>query len=411
MNPTATRLLLVGLALTLVCYALPADADVPVDEVKLQIEEAKLTGPFANRTGANRSRALQKYGSNARAEKAVEDGLRWLALHQAADGHWGLNDFNKHARTEPLPRGKVVGDDSVPNTARRNDVAGTAFALLPFLAAGHVHQAPRNQTKGTSYQVTVEQGLKWMLAKQVTQGNDRGRFDADTYTHALATMAVCEAYAMTGEVKLKGPAQIAVDYLVRVQHDGGGWRYAPKQAGDTSVTGFVARALVVARAAGLNVPRNTFAAIGKYLDAAEMNEKGTYAYVPGSSGTPAMTAAGALCRLLLGADQRGASLLGSVKKLEATPPSANRGIYYEYYATRVMFEVGGQNWRDWNEGKGKDGMRDVLLKRQDDGAKVKGNKGTWTGTDHETGGRLGATSMSLLTLQVYVRYVPLRDLK
>src|SRR4051794_4707497 len=68
-------------------------------------------------------------GGNARSEEAVAKGLRWLALHQAADGRWSLHQFNRFARTAPVPLGKVVPDTSKPGTSRNNDVAGTAFAL------------------------------------------------------------------------------------------------------------------------------------------------------------------------------------------------------------------------------------------------------------------------------------------
>src|SRR5206468_6967932 len=97
-----------------------------------------------------------------------------------------------------------------------------AFALLPFLAAGHVHKTPPNSMKAVSrYHETVGAGLKWLVGRQATQGNEKGYFGGDTYTHALATMALCEAYALSGDPKLKGPAQMAVDYLLRTQHDGG----------------------------------------------------------------------------------------------------------------------------------------------------------------------------------------------
>jgi hypothetical protein len=149
-------------------------------------------------------------GGNALSEKAVADGLRWLALHQCADGRWTLHDFNRHARTAPLPGGKVVADNSIPGTKRRNDVAATAFGLLPFLAAGITHKAPPGAPKD-SYHKSVDAGLKWLLSKQSKAGNDRGFFGGDTYSHALATIAMCEAYGMTTDPKLKTSAQLGID--------------------------------------------------------------------------------------------------------------------------------------------------------------------------------------------------------
>jgi hypothetical protein len=74
-----------------------------------------------------------------------------------------------------------------------------------------------------------------------------------------------------------------------------------------------------------------------------------------------------------------------------------------------MHHMGGDDWKWWNlgaDGDGKGGIRDSLIARQDDGAKVMDNKGTWAGNEH-VGGRLGATSLSLLTLEVYYRHQPL----
>jgi hypothetical protein len=82
-------------------------------------------------------------------------------------------------------------------------------------------------------------------------------------------------------------------------------------------------------------------------------------------------------------------------------------MYYEYYATQVMHHMGGDAWQFWNlgpAGTGKGGIRDTLIARQDTGAGGRpGQKGSWEGSPH-VGGRLGATALGLLTLQIYYRY-------
>ena len=47
------------------------------------------------------------------------------------------------------------------------------------------------------------------------------------YASAIATLALSEAYGMTGSEELRGPAQRAVDFWVRTQSVSGGWRYSP----------------------------------------------------------------------------------------------------------------------------------------------------------------------------------------
>src|SRR5262249_11572003 len=157
-------------------------------------------------------------------EKAIAAGLRWLARQQAPSGQW------------PLSGG-----------APPNPVAGTALGLLPFLAAGETHK----QTGPLHpYARNLERGLAFLREAQ----QQDGQFGGGMYAHALATWALCRAYGLTKDDRLKGPAQRAVAYLVRAQHAGGGWRYAPGQAGDTSVSSWAILALKRGEAAGLHVP-------------------------------------------------------------------------------------------------------------------------------------------------------------
>jgi hypothetical protein len=90
-------------------------------------------------------------------------------------------------------------------------------------------------------------------------------------------------------------------------------------------------------------------------------------------------------------------------------PNKTAFPYYEYYATQVIANLGGEDWKVWNlgpDGTGKGGIRDEVVARQDRGATLPEQAGSWAGTDH-VGGRLGATSLSLLTLEIYYRHLPL----
>jgi hypothetical protein len=342
-------------------------------------------------------------------EQVVADGLKWLALHQAPDGHWGLHDFNKYARTLPLPKGVVRGDLSQPGTNRRNDTAGTAFGLLPFLAAGHTHKvAPK---VGPDYRKTVNAGLTFLLLKQSRVGADRGNYGGDMYAHALATVAMCEAYGLTSDPRLKASAQAAIDYIVLAQDPvGGGWRYVPRSSGDTSMTNWHVMALKSAQLGKLKVPVLTLRKAGLFLDSAEAPRgSGGFAYTPGGPETISMTAAGLKSRQYLGVAPANPTLLAGIQKLRAVPPARALNLYYEFQATLAMYYQGGDDWTFWNlgpAGNGPGGIRDALLTRQDKGARMPANAGTWPGNDH-VGGRLGATSLSLLMLLVPEENLPL----
>src|SRR5262249_43734353 len=155
---------------------------------------------------------LRRFGGDARSEAAVAASLDWLARHQAADGHWSLDGFPRDGKCN-------CGNPG----GHHNDIAGTAFGLLPLLGAGYTH-LPGTREQPNPYEKTVRRGLDYLLRKQAKTGDLGGGM----YAHGLAGLALCEAYGLTRDARLKRPAQLAVNYTVFAQHGGGGWRYAPK---------------------------------------------------------------------------------------------------------------------------------------------------------------------------------------
>jgi RNA polymerase sigma factor (sigma-70 family) len=300
-----------------------------------------------------------------RTDKAIAAGLHWLARQQSPDGHWPL-----------------VG-------APENRVAGTAFGLLPFFAAGETH---KQTGQLHPYAKNLQRGLAYLVKVQ----QQDGQFSGGMYAQALATWALCQAYELTKDQELKKPAQRAVDYLVQAQHSGGGWRYTPRTPGDTSVSSWVILALKRGEAAGLQIPAETFKRATAYLDSAA-NPDGSYSYVPRVPGTPPMTAAALLCRLHLGWTPRQPAVGKSVALIERSPPRAIFiNTYYYHYATRAMALSGGAAWRKWEPQ-----MRKLLLDRQENAQAALEVRGSWptTGEGHgQAGGRMMITSLSLLTL-------------
>jgi hypothetical protein len=377
---------------------------------------SSLLGQFGGRSGGTKKNLLNEQGGNPASEAAVGRGLQWLALHQAQDGHWSLNNFRADAREHPRPAGKIIRCNCEAGTANNNDIAATAFGLLPFLGAGITHRPAKTTNK--DYLKTVEGAVNWLMAKQDIKD---GRYSSDMYAHGIATIAMCEAYGLTSDPRIKLSAQRALNFIVYAQDGaGGGWRYAPKQAGDTSVTGWQLMAIKSGQMAGLSVSKNTLKLAERFLDSCESSEKGMssvekgggFAYVPGQPQSITMTAVGLLCRQYSGVGPKNPALQSGVAKLKASPPGSNDNIYYLYYATQVMHHMQGESWTFWNTGvddKGKkvhSGIRDSLISKQD--------KGTTTGHPHQLGswggsqgGRIMATSLSLLCLEVYYRHLPL----
>jgi hypothetical protein len=90
--------------------------------------------------------------------------------------------------------------------------------------------------------------------------------------------------------------------------------------------------------------------------------------------------------------------------LMPSPKALQKNVYFYYYATQVMHHYGGESWKKWN-----DGMRDGLVNSQESN-KDSPSFGSWNsaGDPHAgSGGRLMITSLNLLTLEVYYRYLPL----
>jgi hypothetical protein len=350
---------------------------------------------------------LAQMGGNVQSEVCVARGLEWLASHQAADGRWSLHDFNRHARKRPFPEGNPFTCECEPGTHYKNDVAGTALALLPLLGAGHTHKPGKVKP---DYSQTVKTGLMFLIKQQDAQG----AFDSSMYAHGLATIAVCEAYGMTLDPLLRKPGQSAINYLARAQDPiGGGWRYAPRQSGDLSVTSWQVQALLIAKLAGFDVPKATLAGAEKFVDACRTPTSG-FGYMPGGNTTLPMTAAGLLCAHYLGIDHKHPSFVKGLAQLEQKGLGTGRNLYAEYYCTQVMFNVGGKHWEVWNGGSkdtGQSGIRDILIKDMvaDPNGKKPHEVGSWTplpGVSSQ-GGRIMSTSLSLLILESYYRYPPI----
>jgi hypothetical protein len=137
-----------------------------------------------------------------------------------------------------------------------------------------------------------------------------------------------------------------------------------------------------------------------------VNDPGTEGYgYTGPGPTPTRSAVGLLCRQYLQnwGPNNPRMFKGVDNHLKPTPPGRTKNIYYYYYATQVMHHFGGESWKNWN-----DPMRDLLVKTQEKSPPALDGSWSPAGDAHGgPGGRLMVTSLSLLTLEVYYRHLPL----
>jgi len=340
-------------------------------------------------------------------EEAIELGLAFLARFQKRDGSWTLQQF------------AVI--DGV--SAIESDTAATALAMLAFQGAGYNHQEHQ-------YKEVVAGALNFILTHQTASGDyylPQGTAEnrvARLYGHAIATLAMCEAYGMTQDPDIKDSVQQALNFIVQSQHtERGGWRYTPGRESDTSVTGWMLMAIESGRRAGLEVPEQTFEGIQNWLDTSQDKDQPfLYSYNPyapintrqaqGRSASKTMTSVGLLMRLYLGWDKDDDNSIAGARYLQENLPSIRktrdaslRDTYYWYYATQFMYHMGGEHWKKWN-----DRLHPLLVNGQEQNGELAGSWDPRKPVPDRWGphaGRLYVTTMNLLSLEVHYRHLPL----
>lgn len=350
------------------------------------LSELGLSDGFAGRSSAMKSALLRRYGGTPGTEAAVEAGLKWLAKNQRSDGSWSLE-----------------GPYSDGGTSE-NRSAATAMGLNAFLGAGYTH-------KDGKYKDVVDYGLRFLISKQNKDGffSDEAPSRQKMYAHALATIALCEAYGMTGDSKLRTAASKAIKFCEWSQSRQDAWRYEPKEGADLSMTGWYLMALMTGKMAGLNPDPKKIKNVSNYLDLVQTSDSSRYSYTEGERPSLSMTAVGLLCRQYLGWPKTHPALIETIERdlLPSRPQLDERrySVYYWYYATQVLHHVGGEAWNRWNSA-----MREVLPAMQVTSGREAGSWAPDLDQFGAAGGRLYTTCFNIYCLEVYYRHLSLYDL-
>ena len=214
------------------------DVDLPFDETHGDegLDDAPFTGParngliglggsaggaFGRGRGSDRDTTT---GVTAGTETAVEDALKWLAAHQSPGGQWEAAGFTRWCDGRPAAGG--------PDGAGKAhyDVGVTGLALCAFLGAGYTNRGRHPFAK------TVSRGLRYLKNVQDAEGCFGPRATQHyIYNHATASLAMVEAYGMTGSPLFRGSAQKALDFIALARNPYFAWRYGVKPGdNDTS---------------------------------------------------------------------------------------------------------------------------------------------------------------------------------
>ena len=295
------------------------------------------------------------------AERAIENGLRFLARAQNPDGSWG----------------------------KKYREAQTALALMAFMLKGNFPQ------RGP-YGDATDKAIAY-LVERARQGG--GYMGVNMYEHALATLALSEAWGMSDRKEIRDTLKRAVEVILHAQSASGGWRYQPRpQDADISVTVMQIVALASAKEAGIDVPSPVIEKATRYVKGLQVQSSGGFGYTSAASPEFARSAAGVMALLMCGErNSRPVSLgIEYLRKLPDSKFRESKFYYYgHYYAIQAMYQAGESYYQEWYPH-----IRDALVARQR-------SDGSWPGGGGEEGDPAYTTSLSILILGVPYRYLPI----
>ncbi len=330
--------------------------------------------------------------------KALAKALDYLASTQQEDGSWPSHE-----------------------------IAGAGLSIMAFIGG---------ECAGKDHSARVRAGLDYLKSQftsgsQFPAGSEEGAVQGGMfgpvsskvmYEQAIATLSLIEALVALNDPSLEPMAEEAVQLIVRSQNSAqkpatlqgptpadsphhGGWRYEPTYTdADLSVSAWQVLALRAAVNGGFSIPERVFTDAAKYVRTLK-GADGSFGYDgPADIGDSCARAGMGALALQLGGFPKDPLIAPAVRFMQAYGPTWNfeypgegYPFYYWYYGTRVMYFVGGEDWRVW-----KDYMCRFLVDNQDE-------KGSWGGGQAEESEALITyrTAFGALMLEFCCGHVPI----
>ena len=322
---------------------------------------------------------LRSGGGKEMTEAAIIRGLDWLKANQDPEGSWG---------------GKDKDAEGNPKGTDKN--AMTGMALLAFLGHCELQDSP-------DYGPTVQKAIKFITS---TTPEPEIKGGSGSYSHPIRAYALCEAYTMTKIKRLEEYAKRAAIHVIKGQNESGGWAYGYGKGvaahTDLSVTG-----LEHFEAQGRRPDRNFNRRIGRSHGQGDRIYKkmsGSIREICLQIGRRRQTQLDRN-RSLVSSNLEKRKVGGSQERprMDRGQPGEGlegRNIYEWYYHAQACFQATGVSggsgfWRAWN----KDFQQIVCGAQASDGH--------WPGGKHYHGeSDIYNTTMTILMLEVYYRYMP-----
>ena len=320
--------------------------------------------------------AAQEVRSSASAEREapsrdILSEQTWDDIAEASDR--ALSYLAEHQRLDGSFDGPALGQPGI-----------TGLCTLAFLANGHLPgQGKYGEQLAKAVDFIVEQqkdnGLLSTIGPSGPVVKGSGNFSHDeyvagAYNHAIAGLALSEAYGATGALndeKLRISIERAVEFSLKQQRwpqftqtDEGGWRYLHTFAGtdaDLPVTGWQIMLLRSAKNAGFKVPQKAIDDAGAYVVRCFNKQRQMFDYdATGNEGrNRAMAGVGILALSHTSQHDRPEIMAAADFILDEGFPNYNRTNTYNptnpseryHYSvcqcTLAMYQVGGKHWSEF----------------------------------------------------------------
>jgi hypothetical protein len=359
--------------------------------------------------------------------------LEWLEDHQNREGYWSADGYDTDSTRESAAKtrnlefvkpGSREGDCGWSQSA---DIGLTGLALLAFVGAGYDH-------KEGDYRAACRQAILYLRKLQDNDGCFGPKEDKHyVYCHAMATVAMAQAYGLSGDAVLKPMVSKACEFILSAQNPGMGWRYGVKTGeNDTSVTSWMLLALKSAKLAGVELDTTksyTDAAAWFKLATTEVDGAQTCGYDQTGGGNARLKSAQAYTQnstmnaiyifsmLTMGkadlADATIKSMAAEFRNADALPAWDHLKIdyYYWHYGTLALYQVGGPAWKSWTRAlmplllRHQRGYCDADVAAKQTTAETLDEHGSWDAVDAwgSAGGRVYSTAINAMTLQIIAR--------
>jgi len=287
-------------------------------------------------------------------------------------------------------------------------VAITGLVALSLMGAGHL---PDHSGRTASARA-VKAAVRWLVDHCIETGEQAGYFytDGDTVSkmhgQGYALLALTQAVGMYGDSpaereRLAAAVRRGVDLIQRTQGVHGAWYYEPTRssAHEGSITVCMLQALRGAKEAGFAVDFAVIEAAEAYMLKSQDPESGRFRYQIGSDTMSWSLTAAALATLNALGDYSSAALTNGFDALRRHDPYTGAGSYEQFQIYGAFYAA--QAYWAW---------RDARLFNEwwpyfvDDAARRQSGDGSFR---HGKYGRVYATAMVSLTLQVPLGYLPM----